>query len=219
MIRNMTAVFLLAVAALASGCATSRSEVKLAGPETAQVKYAFTKSTVVLIRSVTDERVYEEAPSDPSIPSLGHEGAARAAADVKARAFARKRGGFGKALGEVLLQDGQTVASVVRDNLVTAFRQAGYRATTNPAEAGASPLVVDAHIKQFWAWMQPGFFTITLNANIETALVTSRATPTVVSMHAENSMMAATDSSWAEIMDKALKDYRAQVAAKFADLP
>lgn len=215
---SLRSLMLIAALAVLTGCATSRSEVKLAGPDTAS--YAVTKSKVILIRSVTDERIFEQAPSDSSTPSLGGEGSNLASAETKARAIGRKRGGFGKALGDVLLENGQTVAGVVRENLTTALKQAGYRTTSNAAEAGSAPMIIDVHIKQFWAWVQPGFWAMTLNTNIATNLEISGTTsPTVVSVHAQDSRQIVPDSAWIEIVDKALKDYREQVVAKSANLP
>lgn len=220
MLKMIATISLLAATVLETGCAYTRSEVKLSNPEASQASYPVIKSTAILIRSVTDERVFEEAPSEPSVPSLGHEGSAHASADVKARAFARKRNGFGQALGEVLLKNGQTVSSVVRDNLVSAFREAGYRTTTNLAEAGASPMIVDVHVKQFWVWTKSAFGAFILNANIETSLVTTNeASPKVANVHTENVVRTGSDNNRVETIDKALKDYRAQVAEKFANLP
>ncbi|ADE12369.1 hypothetical protein [Sideroxydans lithotrophicus] len=215
---SLRSLMLIAALAVLTGCATSRSEVKLGGMDTAN--YTVTKSKVVLIRSVTDERVFEQEPSDPSTPSLGGEGANGASADTKARAIGRKRGGFGKALGDVLLENGQTVAGVVRENLTTAFKQAGYRTTSSAAEAGPSPMIVDVHIKQFWAWVQPGFWALTLNSHITTDLeISGTAAPTVVSVSEKDSRQLVTDSAWIEIVDKTLKDYREQASAKAAGLP
>lgn len=210
---------LLGVTALTAGCAYTRSEVKLGGYDTAGANYTVTKPKVVLIRSVTDERIFEESPSQPNVPSLGHEGSSQATADTKARAISRKRNGFGRALGDVLLKDGQTVPGIVRDNLVAALRQAGYRTTTNAAEAGASPIIIDAHIKQFWAWSEPGFMTVKLSANIATGLeIVGAASQTNVSVHSEDSSGAASDGARVAVIDKALREYRAQVREKFAHL-
>jgi hypothetical protein len=119
----------------------------------------------------------------------------------------------------ILLAPGQTVTSVVRDNVVAAFRQAGFRTVTDPREAGGSPMIVDVHVKQLWAWMQPGFWAITLKANVETDLKSNKSSsPVTVSAHAEQSGMAATDSSWVEVLDAALKDYRDKVAKEYANL-
>ncbi|HJV95116.1 MAG TPA: flagellar biosynthesis protein [Albitalea sp.] len=215
--RSLYAVALLCAGTFLGGCATTRSELKLASP--APVAQAPANGRSVVIRSIKDERIFEQAPQQASTPSLGFEGALKATDEVKARAVGRKRGGFGMALGDVLLQNGQTVVGLVRENLSAAFQQAGYR-VVDEAAAGPSPLVLDVHIKQFWSWFQPGFWAITLNANIETTLVpVGTAAPATVSVHVENSGMAATEGAWLEILDKALVTYRTQAAAKLAEPP
>jgi hypothetical protein len=201
--------------AVLAGCATSRSEVQLTAPAAAPAAAAASKG-VAVIRSVRDERVFEQSPSDPSIPSLGFEGANKASADTKARAIARKRGGFGMALGDVLLQNGQTVEGVVRENLKVALQQAGYQ--VRDAEDGGSPaVVIDVHVKQFWAWFTPGFWAITLAANISTDLdVAGTPSPTAITVHIEDSRQIATESAWIETVDKALTDFRKQATEKAA---
>ena len=140
----------MAVMCLAlTGCATSRSELKLSAPT--PVAAAGPVKGAVFIRTVSDQRAFQQAPSDPSIPSLGFEGATQASADLKARAIGRKRNTYGKALGDVLLENGQTVTDVVRENLAAAFTEAGYKVETDPL-AASLPLVIDVDVKQFWAW-------------------------------------------------------------------
>jgi hypothetical protein len=213
----------LAVVALCAalvGCATTRSEVKVSSAAAAPASAPVTKSRAILIRAVTDERVFEQAPSNPSVPSLGFEGAAKATAETKARAIARKRGGLGGAFGDILLENGQTVAGVIQESLTAAFREAGYKVTTNPADAGQSPLIMDVRVKRFWAWFKPGFWAITLSADIATNLeIQGLAAPVVVTVHAEDSRQIATDSTWVELVDRALKEYRVQVVGKAAALP
>jgi hypothetical protein len=211
----------LAICAALVGCATTRSEVKVGAPAAAPAATAaVTKSRAILIRAVTDERVFEQAPSDPSVPSLGFEGAAKATAETKARAIARKRGAFGGAFGDILLENGQTVTGVVQESLTAALRDAGYKVTTNPADAGQSPLVMNVRVKRFWAWFKPGFWAITLSADILTNLeVEGLATPLAVTVHTEDSRQIATDGAWIELVDRALKEYRTQAVAKAAALP
>jgi len=205
--------FIVSICLLLEGCATSRSELKLASvaAEPTQATIA-TKGTVIL-RSVKDERIFEQAPGNPSIPSLGFEGAAQATAETKARAIGRKRNGFGMALGDVLLENGQTVEGIVRENLAAALRQSGYQVlNANPGDPKA--ILMDAHIKQFWAWFQPGFWAITLHTKIETNLeVSNSSMPIPISIHAEESGLAAPESAWIEIVDKALLAYRDKVKA------
>ncbi len=210
--RNLFISVLLACVVL-TGCATSRSEVQLGAP-TAVTPAVPSKNRNVVIRTVTDARNFEEAPSDPSIPSLGHEGSAAASAELKARAIARKRNTFGKALGDVTLQEGQTVAGVVRSNLAIAFQQAGFTVTPEGA-AGDSPLVVDVSIKQFWGWMTPGFWALTFETKIETDLdFRSAATPLTIKAYAQDSGQLGTDSAYIGIVSKALDAYRSEATMR-----
>ena len=207
----------LVLAVALGGCATSRSELRLSTPGASPATISATKSGKALpayIRSVKDERSFEQAPREASTPSLGFEGAAQATAAAKARAIGRKRNGFGKALGDVFLQDGQTVDSVVRDNLAVALTESGYEVLANPpTEPGA--LVIDVQVKKFWAWVQPGFWAITVHTEIATDLsLSSTSTPTSVLVHVEDGRQFVTDSAWLETVEKALLSYRREVVQK-----
>ncbi len=212
----------LVLTAVLTGCATSRSEIRLE-PPSASLPNAATQTTStqsVWIRSIVDDRQFAEAPRDPSIPSLGFEGATQATPEIKARAFGRKRGGFGKALGDVLLENGQTVSSVIRDQLSASFAHAGYRVTTSEKEVGTDPLIVDVRIRQFWAWINMGFWALTLNNQITTDLTLSGNVPPItVSVHMQEPHMAITDGAWTEDLGKALQAYRAQATEKVKKLP
>lgn len=209
---------LIAATVVLSGCAVSRSEIKVAAaaaPTTATV----TKAHAVVIRSVQDERVFENAPPVASTPSLGGEGADKAPVAIKERAIARKRNSYGKAMGDVLLQEGQSVSGLVRENLTSAFQQLGYR-VTDETNAGRDPLIVDVRIKKFWSWMQPGFWALTLNSNIETTLSVSGAkADTTVSVQVQESRQIATDGAWLEIVDKGLTAFRAEAVLKLKEPP
>lgn len=217
--RLLCTIALVAAAAILGGCATNRSEIRISSPGALAPPVGSAPTRMVVIRSVSDERVFEQAPRVASIPSLGFEGAAQAAAHVKARAIGRKRSGYGQALGDVLLENGQTVAGLVRENLTAAFAQAGLRVVTEN-EAGPAPLLVDVRIKQFWAWFQPGFWVITLNTQIETDIdVAGAAAPLKLSVQVADSRQMATDSAWLEVVEKALVASRAQAVAKLGAPP
>src|SRR5262245_10713686 len=87
----------IVVSFILAGCATTRSEVSIPSPVRPAAAATPTHG-IAVIRSVKDERVFEQAPSEPSTPSLGFEGSEKATADVKARAIGRKRNAFGKAM-------------------------------------------------------------------------------------------------------------------------
>lgn len=215
--RSWLVIVLVALSSLvAGGCALSRSEVKLSAP--AMDAGAPASGPVVVIRSVKDERTFEQAPRDPSTPSLGGEGASGASADLKSRAIGRKRNTYGQALGDVVLEPGRTVEGVVRENLAAGLRKAGY-AVRDAGSAGSSPIFLDVRIRRFWAWLTPGFWAITLRSNVETTITISGGNSAVdVSVTAEQSGMAATDTSWIEVVDNALRLYREQVATKMSGL-
>jgi hypothetical protein len=215
-VRSVLPRLALLACLAAAGCATSRSEIKLTSPVPAEAGAAGAAGRTAIIRTVKDERVFEQAPGDPSTPSLGFEGAAKATAETKLRAIGRKRNTFGQALGDVLLQDGQTVEAVIRDSLAAALRQSGYRLVeASSLEPGT--LVVDVHIKTFWAWLNPGFWAVTANTNIATDIdIADRTGAARVSIHYEDSRQFVTDSAWIEVIDKALQAYRAEAAQKLA---
>ena len=204
---------MIVIAILGTGCAATRSEVKLASPVAAPASTGPATGKVVVIRSVTDARVFEQAPRDPSVPSLGGEGAGNASADTKARAIGRKRNAYGMAMGDVMLEPGKTVEAVVRENLATALGQAGFQVRDSAAGGGA-PLMIDVRIRKFWSWLTPGAFTMTVEALIETDLTPAGAAPIAVNVRSSDARMMVTDGAWIELVDKALQEYRVQVAAK-----
>ena len=148
---------LLAVSIVLTGCATSRSEIKLSEPSSAAATKAAvaSKNKTVLLREVFDERVFEDAPSSPSTPSPGFEGSAKSTAEIKARAIGRKRNGFGKALGDVLLENGMTVSQVMRKNITTSLQEDGFKVANRAAAAGEAHIVIDAHVSVHAADHEP----------------------------------------------------------------
>lgn len=209
--RTAICLVLFSVSALV-GCATSRSEIKLNTPAVEAAASVPTTGKVVVIRSVQDERVFEQAPRDASIPSLGFGGAAQATAEVKARAIGRKRNGYGKALGDVLLEDGQTVERVIRESLTQVLQQAGY-AVVDAESAPASALTADVHIKSFWAWLRLGFWSGSVNTRIETDLDIANHPDTIhIATLYEERRSLVTDNAWIEVVSKALEAYRTQAA-------
>jgi hypothetical protein len=116
--------------------------------------------TVVTIVRVTDQRHFEAAPRDASIPSLqGNEITDKA---LTSRAIARKRGGTGKALGDILLPQGRTVEDLVKEALTRSFRDAGYRVIDQAAASKEKAIPLEADIEQFWSWCTPGFWIFSL---------------------------------------------------------
>lgn len=215
--RRICLFGLVLASSILAGCATSRSVVAVATPAAAIPKVPPLERSVV-IRTIKDDRVFEQAPTEPNTPSLSS-GAASAASDpVKARAIARKPDAYGQARGDILLKQGQTVSGLVLSNLTTAFEQAGYRVLPAGNAVPRGTTLVDVSIKKFWAWVRPGFWNPVFNAEIETVLTSATsAAPTIVSASASEPGPRATDDAWIDIMKKAMAAHQAQAASKLTE--
>jgi len=193
---------------LGSGCATNRGILDV------QVNQPLNPDSgpAVMIARVTDCRKFEEAPADPSIPSLkGNEISDKA---ITSRAIARKRNTFGKALGDILLPEGRTVENVVRDALVKSFREAGYRVIDNASQSKEKYVTIEADIEQFWAWCNPGFWSISLN--FEAKVKIKGAVPPftdgeTVRGYVETHTQMADTSAWLNAINKGIEAFSGEV--------
>lgn len=208
---------IVTLAALLGACATNRSEIKLSSVAAAKSEYSNAlpaEAPSVAIRSVSDDRVFEEAPRRPSTPSLGFGGASSASDEIKARAIGRKRNGYGKALGDILLEPGKTVEGTVQSIVVDSFQKAGYR-VIQPSEADSQTLMVEVAIQKFWAWLTPGFWALTMSANIDADVKYSgpKENQTLIQVLHEEKRQAATEKAWSEMIDAATLEFRKKVEA------
>lgn len=202
---------LLAALLLLGGCATSRDVVTL---QAKQVENPASGKAIKIVR-VTDNRAFQIKPPVPSIPSLMDDDIGNKA--LTSRAVARKRNGFGQALGDVLLPEGQTVAGLTEDALTRAFRESGYR-VLKPADAGyADATAVSAHIDQFWAWFTPGFWAITVDSKIIVRIKGEAGmfnNETQLEGSAKQGMQIVTSSDWMSIIEKSVDDLVNNARAK-----
>ena len=160
----------------------------------------------VYVNPPRDKRVFEAAPGSPDIPSL--DPSENSSDKVRARAIARKRNSFGKALGDILLPEGRTVESLTAASIRQAFHESGYRVLDDKGKVTESTYIVDAEIVKFWSWMNPGFWAITLSAEISTVLdIKSPAGPSrqTLSVRASDSFQTGMESNWTEVINKALR--------------
>lgn len=195
------------------GCATSRSVVDIPPPTSAKIAEPNGKD--VYINSTTDKRTFEAKPSSPNIPSLDpSEGFSES---IKLRSIARKRNSYGKALGDILLKEGQTAGSLVAASIRQAFVEKGYRVLDSKDKATSSTYIVDTNVEKFWSWMNPGFFAITLSTEISTDLTIKSPDGTdksTVSIKASDHFQTAAESNWAEVINKALRSYIDELKSK-----
>ncbi|MDP2123973.1 MAG: hypothetical protein Q8J92_06285 [Parvibaculum sp.] len=201
----------IVAAMLLAGCATSRSVVAVQAAPSYQSANPADGTAIKLV--TTDLRKFELAPATPDIPSLKNGEITNTA--ITSRAIARKRNGYGKALGDVLLPEGQTVATTVESAVAAGFREAGYR-VLRPGDPGFEDAVaVDAQINQYWSWVNIGFWALTLNCRSEvtlTAPLPGMETGLKVTALADKSAQAAFESVWQDIANQGLTELTRSVS-------
>jgi len=206
--RIVAAGVALAVFGMLGGCATTRGVTRLTVPEPASV-VTQSSAKVVVIDSVRDAREFQVDPRDPSIPSLKPGEKYQLDAAQRETAIGRKRDTFGKAMGDWVLEDGQTVDSITRELLATTLRSLGYQ-VANASTGNANAERVNVVINQFWAWFTPGFWTATIEAKVKTQLQFSGPNGNksiVVNGYGRNQVQTGREANWQLAYDRAFKDY------------
>ena len=206
-------VAIVGMLSVVSGCATSRGVLDVQIPEVADPQ----SRSVVVITKVTDARVFEAKPTSPSTPSL--KGGVIDDPAITSRAIARKRNGYGKALGDVLLPEGRTIADLVRESVANGLRQKGYSvASTEEASKDAIPLEVVIH--KFWAWFTPGFWAAKLSFQAEVDIkgpATLSGNKEMVQGEIELSTQAATTKAWMNTVNKGLENFNTDMQSKLKE--
>ena len=208
-VHGLVAAFVLA---LMSGCATTRTQMSLDVPSTGSAVLSGGKP--VVIDTVRDVRVFETDPSDPSTPSLKKGASYSLDPTQRKQAIARKRGGFGKAFGDILLTPGQNVETLTRQLLTNAFAARGY-SVVNAADAPADAPHVSVDIRQFWAWFTPGFWSASIEARLDTLVKIDSPQAhrqVTVKGYGRNSIQVAREANWQLAYQRAFEDYLKQFA-------
>lgn len=195
--------------ALSVGCATNRSEIDVKVPQLDQANIAPSNGKKVYITAV-DERVFEINPRKADIPSLKNDEIT--VRSITERAVARKRNGYGKGLGDVLLPSGRTVSTLVSESVASAYRQAGYEVVGDPGVPDAT--AVKVRIVEFWSWFSPGFFYVTVNNKSRLNIETEGGSGFEVVTLKNDGMQAVTENDWKEITEAGLQEIMQETAKK-----
>ncbi|MGP4955327.1 flagellar biosynthesis protein [Pseudomonas helleri] len=199
----------LGVAAIVflAGCVTSRSEVDISGAHPSHALGVSVSNGKKVAIIAADERDFQIKPRSADIPSLKNDEITDKS--ITERAIARKRDGFGKAYGDVLLPSGLTVSGVVSEAVASAYRQAGYEVVSDP---GASDVAkVKVHIVEFWGWLSPGFFSVAVNNKSCLRIETGGAADLKVVTRKRESMQVVTETDWKEITEAGLKEITQEI--------
>lgn len=162
------------------------------------------------IGKVTDARPFELDPEKPSIASLKDGDIGNPA--IRARAIARKRNTFGKGMGDILLPEGRTIERLVAEIVTSALRSAGYRVLAEGDPGYEEAPALDTTIEAFWAWMTPGFATVSLDFMASLAfqgIEGLASAPVGASGH--TNPMAADSDAWMETIELGIADLNQQI--------
>lgn len=149
------------------------------------------------ITQVADARTFEVAPELPSTPSIARE---TKAGTSRERIVGRQRGSYGKAYANILLTDGQAMPERVRALMTEGLERRGHAVVS-----GGIPLQVE--VKQFWAWMNPGVWSISLEGKIECLVRMPGGRQITVLGHAENPCQGATEKNWNQAYEYTVEDF------------
>jgi len=172
-----------------------------------------------MITQVRDARRFEERPLDPSVPSLWDAEELKNPA-ITSRAIARKRDGWGMALGDVLLPEGRTVEQVVREAVTKALREKGYAVVDERSADREQALPLEVTIQQFWSWASPGIPL--MSAEFEGILVMRSSAllnneEELVRGHARIRAFGIGDGQWLIVMRQGLDDLALRVRGRIRD--
>jgi uncharacterized lipoprotein YajG len=206
---------LLPVLLLLGACATSRSTLTLAVPAQGTV---VSGSKVAVIETVSDQRNFEEDPDEPSTPSLKKGEKYTLDAQGRSKAIARKRNGYGMAIGDIVLEGDATVETLTRELVTQGLRERGYQVVAAGAAAPADALKLRVNVNEFWAWITPGMWAGTIEARVKTNIQTSseRAPSMDVLGYGENTVQTGRDLNWQQAYERSFNDYLGKLRAAFA---
>ncbi len=212
--RILKVALSIAAMALLSACAVTRSEIAITPQSSTQPA----GSLVAVVVAPVDARLFEVAPTSPSIPSLKNSSEI-GNKQITSRALGRKRGGFGAAMGDVLLDPPQTVSSLVANAVKAGLNDSGYRVLEANDPDYASAPRVNVRIIQFWTWVTPGFAQIKLDNATELVLegnLPPLRTPGTISFSETKGYGIILESDWGPFINIALGKVRAQVSTIMA---
>lgn len=191
------------LAAALAGCGTSRDVVT---PKFQAVANP-TQGLPIRIEQVKDARTFQVQPPQPSTPSLMSDDISDES--TRSRAFGRKRGLYGLAMGDLLVDQGTTIATLTETAIAGAFREAGYRVldVKDPNYAQAAPVTV--RIEKLWVWMEMGVPFWKLKSEYQVVL--SGSLPAlqnglVVNQQIAHSRSLLTEEKWTAMLDKTLSE-------------
>lgn len=198
---------------LQTGCVTGRRSFSL--PVSSHDIPVATHGKVY-VAAVTDDRTFQNKPPDPSIPSINGD-VTKLSAQEKDQMIGRQRNGFGKAMGDMALPADDSVTKRTRLLVEQGLMRKGYQISSDPD----APYTVTISVKEFWAWMTPGFFALTFEAKLSCSIAvtdTNGVHTAIVKGYGLNHGQFAKDVNWQEAYDPAFEDFISNFGTQWENL-
>ena len=199
---------------LLTGCASNRSILDIQGPVLSESTIPKSTDKEVFINLPIDKRKFEKKPPFPDTPSLNYK--KPHGDEIKVRAVARKRNGYGMAMGDILLPEGRTVALLIQDCLRQALIEQGYSVIDDKSKIMPSTYMVDTDILKFWSWVDLDLgYIITEVSTVIRMQSTKGVNEQKIYFNAYGSFFAATEKNWKKVMTAAVNTYVLEVKKRF----
>ena len=208
LVQIITILFLV----LLTGCVLGRRTIDL---PIQSVSNSSEGKGEVFIGNIVDNRIFQNNPSDPSIPSIDGD-VHSLTPQQKGMMIGRQRGGFGNAAGDVALPANNSVIARTRQLLEEGFKKRGYSITSD----SNVPHSATAIINKFWAWFTPGFWTITFEAHVNyTITLTKPDGPSTLILqgYGRNQGQMASDANWQLAYQRAFQDFLSKLDSKLIE--
>lgn len=195
----------IAVSLLLSGCVVGRRTVALEIPT--ETTGSSTKGAMH-IAAVTDNRKFENKPAAPSTPSIDGDVTSMNEAQ-KSTMIGRQRNTYGKAMGDIALPAGDSVAQKARALVAEALKRRGYTLSDD----ASAPNTASVSIDEFWAWFTPGMWSVSFEARVYCTLELKRsdtASTMTIKGYGINRGQVAKDANWKLAFDRAFEDFLAK---------
>jgi hypothetical protein len=207
LLQVITVLFLI----LLTGCVVGRRTVDL--PIQNIPEHSGGKGEI-FIGSIEDNRVFQNKPSDPSIPSIDGDVHSLTPKE-KGMMIGRQRGAFGRALGDIALPADDSVVERTRRLLEEGFRSRGYSITSD----SSAPTSASAKIGRFWAWYTPGIWMQRFQARVYCTITLSKSDDTTtidVQGYGSNRGQIVSNANWQLAYQRAFQDFLSKLDSKLA---
>lgn len=185
-----------------TGCVTGTRNIDIMPPEYTNEKSV---SGAIYIEAIDDKRKFEESPKSPSIPSVKGD-LANISQEKLSTLVGRQRNGFGAAMGDVALLEGESIQQKVRDLLTVGLASRGYEVVDN-ANADTK---ISVDVNEFWAWFSPGFASISFESKLQCNIEFTDAAGDVsfdVSGYGINKGQVASNANWELAYQRAFTNF------------